>query len=139
MKAYILTEQNCSICFTAAAAAADAWAFFLLRADPITTPVEESRDPGPDCPGGFRFQVALRAVAGPPPVPVPPGADPFEANFTTAAAPLLFTTVGFSPVTAALGGTSARSDEKDVGTNDAGGAAGNSTGGFRIALGSDKI
>jgi hypothetical protein len=133
---YILTEQNCSICFTAAAAAADACAFFLLRDDPTTAVADESVDPGPVCVDVFRFHVALLAVGGP---PTPAGTALFVANLTTAAAPLLFATVDFSLEAAALGCTSARRVENDEGTNAAIGATGSSTGGFKMAFGSDKI
>jgi hypothetical protein len=108
----------------------------LLRDDPIGAVAEESVDPGPVCPDVFRFHVALPAPVAP---PTPPGTALLEVNLTTAAAPLLFTTVGFSLLTVVLGGTSARRDEKDDGTNAAIGATGKSTGGFKIALGSDKI
>lgn len=133
---YILTEQNCSICFTAAAAAAEACAFFLLSDDPTTAVADESVDPGPICADVFKFHVALLAVAVP---PMPPGTAFLEVNLTTAAAPLLFTTVDLSLEAAALGCTSARREESDEGTNAATGAAGSRTGGFRMAFGSDKI
>ena len=102
---------------------------------------------------GFRLQVAPDpdpTVPTPPtesehPVPWVADDDDLPGNFTTEAAPLLFATAPFSPPIPATclpsgpGNPSARSEEKDEGTNTDGAVGSGAAVVFKITLGSESI
>jgi hypothetical protein len=92
---YILTELKSSICLTAAAAAADACAFFLLAAADATgttaVAVEEASVEGAAAVSEPQGALPLGKVTAPP-APVDEALGLLELAFMTVAAPLLLIT-----------------------------------------------
>ena len=146
---YILTELNNSICFTAAAAAADACAFFLINAADATgtaaVAVEEaSVGAGADTSEPHGAPPPGNVAA--PPTPETEALDLLAFAFRTVEVPLLLITWDFSPAAPLLltvptpARPSASREEKEAGTNaEDAVVGGGAVEGFKITFGSERI
>ena len=148
---HILTELNNSICFTAAAAAADAWAFFLLDAADTIGTAAVAVEVADESVGGAAEESELQGAPPPekviaPPTPVAEALDLLEFVLRTVEDPLLLITWDFSPAVPVLfaaplpDSPSASREEKEAGTNaEEAVVKEGAVEGFKITFGSDRI